>query len=242
MISCMKEPQECSGWLIRKLLSCAALLLAAGCATHLPAGNDRVPSAKVVHQKGSARFKTASSDWQPLKVGDIVRAGTIIQTAKNSRLDLVLGGGSALAAQPGTAERRLSPPPTAGQSTVRLWANTLLKVDKLVVVGTGANPGMETQLDLKSGHIYGVVEKLPAASNYEVKIPNGVAGIRGAVYDLSAEGDVKVLSGTVVLATVGRDGTAVTQVITGSPKSDPWYGARTSTSDPWGKWPVSRRF
>jgi hypothetical protein len=71
----------------------------------------------------------------------------------------------------------------------------------------------ETQLDLKAGHIFGSVKKMSAASKYEVKIPNGVAGVRGTVYDISAEGLIKVLSGSVVLAYVGPDGTVVTQVV-----------------------------
>jgi hypothetical protein len=95
---------------------------------------------------------------------------------------------------------------------------------------------------LKAGHIYGVVKKMSAASRYEVKIPNGVIGIRGTVYDLTAKGDVKVFSGSVVLAYVAPDGTVATQVIMGSPKSGPWTGAPTSTLDPWRNWPVSRRF
>jgi hypothetical protein len=64
------------------------------------------------------------------------------------------------------------------------------------------------------------VKKMSAASKYEVKIPNGVAGIRGTVYDISAEGVVKVLSGSVVLAYVGPDGTVVTQLIMGLQEFD----------------------
>ena len=69
-----------------------------------------------------------------------------------------------------------------------MWENTLLGIDKLTVTQTGADVVTETQLDLKAGHIFGMVKKMSAASKYEVKIPNGVAGIRGTVYDISAEG------------------------------------------------------
>jgi hypothetical protein len=65
-----------------------------------------------------------------------------------------------------------------------------------------------------------MVKKMSAASKYEVKIPNGVAGIRGTVYDISADGIVKVLSGSVVLANVGPDGAVVTQVIMGLQEFD----------------------
>ena len=78
---------------------------------------------------------------------------------------------------------------------VRIWENTLLGIDKLTETQTGADVVTETQLDLKAGHIFGTVKKMSAASKYEVKIPNGVAGIRGTVYDISAEGVVKVSVG-----------------------------------------------
>jgi hypothetical protein len=226
----MKKPQEFPAWLIRQVLICAALLSAAGCATEAPVANNGILSAKVVHKKGGARYKTANNDWQPLRVGDMVKPGTLIQTAAKGRIDLVLG------------TELLSHQRSTEQSTLRLWANTLLGIDILTSMETGADVVTETQLDLKAGHIYGVVKKMSAASRYEVKIPNGVIGIRGTVYDLTAKGDVKVFSGSVVLAYVAPDGTVATQVFMGSPKSAPWTGAPTSTLDPWRNWPVSRRF
>ena len=55
-------------------------------------------SAKVVRIKGDARFATAANVWQPLKVGDVLSAGAIIQTARDSRVDLVLGEKNAIGA------------------------------------------------------------------------------------------------------------------------------------------------
>ena len=81
---------------------------------------------------------------------------------------------------------------------------------------TGADVVTETQLDLKAGRIFGSVKKMSAASKYEVKIPNGVAGIRGTIFEITAEGIIRVASGSVVLAFVGADGTVTTQeVLTG---------------------------
>jgi hypothetical protein len=73
-----------------------------------------------------------------------------------------------------------------------------------------------------------VVKKMSAASKYEVKIPSGVAGIRGTVYDISAEGVVRVSSGSVVLAYVGPDGVVVTQVIMGGQQFDARTGVLTT--------------
>ena len=172
-------------------------------------------SAKVVRLKGAARYATGPNAGQLLKVGDIIKAGAVIQTAADSRVDLALGDGSAPVAQSTVPpiSTSLSYAPSSDQNIVRLWENTLLGIDKLTETQTGADVVTETQLDLKAGHIFGSVKKMSAASKYEVKIPNGVAGVRGTVYDISAEGLIKVLSGSVVLAYVGPDGTVVTQVV-----------------------------
>src|SRR5947209_3491181 len=48
--------------------------------------------AKVIRMSGHARFTTGNNVWQPLKVGDTLRAGTVIQTEnqKGSYVDLIL--------------------------------------------------------------------------------------------------------------------------------------------------------
>jgi hypothetical protein len=115
---------------------------------------------------------------------------------------------------------------------VRIWDNTLLGIDKLTETETGADVVTETQLDLKAGHIFGMVKKMSAASKYEVKMPNGVAGIRGTVYDISAEGVVKVLQGSVVLAYVGSDGKAQTQVVMGEQMFDARTGVLSALPNP----------
>src|ERR1019366_6597184 len=66
---------------------------------------------------------------------------------------------------------------------------------------------------LKVGHITGSVKKMSAASKYEVKLPNGVAGIKGTVYECFAEGVIKVREGSMVAAYTGSAGSIVTQVI-----------------------------
>jgi hypothetical protein len=163
-------------------------------------------------------------------LGDIIKAGTLIQTAAKSHVDLILGDGSAPVARPVPGEM-ISYQPMAEQNLVRLWENTLLGIDKLTITQTGADEVTETQLDLKAGHIFGMVKKMSAASKYEVKIPNGVAGIRGTIYDISAEGVVKVLVGSVVLAYVGPDGTVVTQVVMGLQQFDARTGVLMQLPD-----------
>jgi hypothetical protein len=216
----MKETRS----LLNRLLACGVAL---AMVSTLAAQTVNQGVAKVVRLKGAARYATGSNAGQLLKVGDIIQPGSVIQTAEKSRLDLVLGDRSAPAARP-VAGEMLSYHPTVDQNVVRMWENTLLGIDKLSVTQTGADEVTDTQLDLKAGHIFGMVKKMSAASKYEVKIPNGVAGIRGTIYDISAEGIVKVLSGSVVLAYVGQDGAVLTQVIMGLQEFD----APTNTLKP----------
>jgi hypothetical protein len=139
-------------------------------------------------------------------------------------VDLVSGDSSAPVARP-VPSTMLNYQPTAEQNIVRLWENTLMGVDKLMQTQTGADEVMDTHLDLQAGHITGSVKKMSAASKFEVKIPNGVAAIRGTIYDISAEGVIKVLSGAIVLSYVGPDGSTKVQDINGLQM----YDARTGT-------------
>lgn len=189
-------------------------------------------AAKVVRIKGSARYSTGGGVWQPLSVGDVLRPGTTIQTDRDqgSYVDIVLGegrvpviSGSAGSTAPvlGNYATSRGSKVIAQQNTVRLFENTMLGLDKLTAVDTGADLVTETQLDLRAGRIVGNVKKQSAASRYEVKLPNGVAGIRGTVYDISADGRIRVASGTVVLSTVDSNGKVKTVVINGGNEYDP---------------------
>ena len=222
----MKETRS----LLNSLVACG---IALAMVSTLVAQTASQGSAKVVRLKGAARYAAGPNAGQLLKVGDIIKPGAVIQTAADSRVDLVLGDGSAPVARPGApAEGAASYAPSSEQNVVRLWENTLLSIDKLTETQTGADVVTETQLDLKAGHIFGIVKKTSAASKYEVKIPNGVAGIRGTVYDISAEGLIKVLSGSVVLAYVGPDGTVVTQVVSGAQQFDARTGVLSALPVP----------
>jgi hypothetical protein len=191
-------------------------------------------SAKVLAVKGSARYAIGGGTWEPLKKGTIIKPGTVIQTGveRGSYVDLVIsgsedmptpavfgGGTPVVGARSGVGAGSYQP--SAEQNVVRLYENTLLGVDKLTSTQTGAELVSDTQLDLKSGKIFGSVKKMSAASKYEVKLPNGVAGIRGTTFELSSTGVVSVLEGQVVLAVVGKDGVVRTKVISAGQTYDP---------------------
>jgi hypothetical protein len=188
-------------------------------------------AAKVVRVKGPARYTTGNNVWQPLHVGDVLRAGTVVQTSteEGSYVDLVLGDGNAAVPQPVTYRpsipdsmaSRLSFRPSAEQNVVRVWANSAMGIDKLTAMQTGADTVTETQLDLKQGRITGNVKKMSAASKYEVKLPNGVAGVRGTLFDIQAIGIVKVYIGSMVVAWVDpKTQNVTTQTVMGGQSYD----------------------
>ncbi len=190
-------------------------------------------TARVVRIKGAARYSTGNNIWLELKVGTDLKPGAIIQTAADSSVDLWLlegagGGGGGAGGGPAAAGMMNYYQVVSDQNVVHMTQDTVLAVNKLTTAQTGADVVSETELDLRAGRIFGSVKKLSGASKYEVKIPNGVAGIRGTVYSISADGVITVISGAVVVAYAKPDGTVVTQEI----KAGYQYDLRTGQMTP----------
>lgn len=212
------------------LVSCALTL---AFTNHASAQTDGI--AKVVAISGDARYFTAGdSTPHNLKVGMILKSGVTIQTASgmNNYVDLILNNPSAMAAPSGSPSAIAHYQPKAEQDGIRIFDNSVLSVDKLTVTPTGADTVTDTELDLKAGSILGTVKKLDPASKYEVKIPNGVAGIRGTIYFLSASGILRVVSGSVVMAYVGPSGNVITQVVNAGEQFDISTGLVTPIPTP----------
>jgi hypothetical protein len=212
-----KLPAFPNGFVVLSLL-CAVFLLAAGCATTRQVQTG--PSAKVVRLQGAARYITGRKAPHLVKLGDIITPGVMIQTAARSELDLALFRGRGLP-QPGVAE-----------DLVNMRQNTVLGIDTLRSIYTSTGVEEDTLLDLKAGDIYGVVRPLRGASRYEVQLPNGIVGTRGAVYDINAEGVIKVWSGSLVLSYVRPNHAVATQVIAASQQFDTRTGNLSALSEP----------
>src|SRR5215813_1783391 len=78
--------------LVQGLAVCGlALLMVSTAAAQAPVQG----VAKVVRIKGSARYTTGNNVWVPVKLGSILKPGTVIQTGleKGAFVDLVLGDG-----------------------------------------------------------------------------------------------------------------------------------------------------
>src|SRR6185503_13210508 len=142
--------------------------------------------------RGQVQYQESGGQWLPLKVGQVLKAGSTVRTASDSHADLFMDENGPV---------------------VRLVENTTLGLDKLNYTTTGVDTIIETQLDLKSGRIIGIVRKMADQSKYEIKTPNGVAGIRGTEYDITATSVLRVLSGSMVMVYVKSDGTVITQVV-----------------------------
>jgi len=206
---------------IRTFVIGLASVLTVACISASAQSTDGI--AKVVAKMGDARYFVAGdSTPHEVKVGMILKPGVTIQTASGmgNYVDIVLNNASATAAPSGSPSEIANWQPKADQDGIRVFENTILAVDKLSRTSTGADTVTDTEMDLKAGSILGTVKKLTPTSKYEVKIPNGVAGIRGTVYFLSASGILRVVTGSVVVAYVGPGGNVITQLVNAGEQFD----------------------
>ena len=162
-----------------------------------------VGKAVVRSVRGHAQY-AEGGQWLELKPGQVLKPGASIRTANESQVDLFLDQNGPM---------------------VRLVEKTTLGIDKLNFEATGIETVMETQLDLKSGCILGIVKKMAHNSKYEIKTPNGVAGVRGTEFDVSATSVARVVSGSMVVVYVKSDGTVITQVLNAGEMFVPSEGA-----------------
>src|SRR5215468_470852 len=103
--------------LIRRFMSgaiaCSVVLAFAGTPFTGTAQTAAQGSAKVINLKGSARYFLAGDTTpHPLKVGDILKPGTIIQTASGSYVDVVLNNPKATSSGLGATPSSVSSTPT----------------------------------------------------------------------------------------------------------------------------------
>lgn len=223
-----------------------ALLCAAVCTAMFSFGINAQAQSKpsyvtVVRIQGEARYaKTLNpkaDDWHPLVVGQTLTEGSILQTSDNATVDLVLGEKiinhinptpDKVAPAADSAVRGLtSYRAAAQQNVIKMNPGTVLAVDKLTMGNTGVDAVSDTELDLRQGKIFGNVKKLSAASQYFIKIPNGIAGVRGTTFIMSANGAITVVQGSMVLSTVGPNGQPVTVVLGPGDQYDPTTGQTT---------------
>jgi hypothetical protein len=192
-------------------------------------GNVKADSVKpcivtVVRIQGQARYSLGDNNWHPLVVGKVLRSGAIIQSAVDSSVDIVLSAQQVGQPQAATAPTTmmLAPDskvrgfaayaPSVEQNVIRLWGNTVLAVDKLTQFDTGVQTVSDTELDLRAGRMFFNVKKMSASSQFIIRIPNGVAGIRGSYGYIDASGEMAMGSGKAVISVISN-GNPVTQAV-----------------------------
>src|SRR5208283_3548024 len=178
----------------------------------------------VVRIAGEARYSLGDGVWHPLVAGKILAAGAIIQTGHDATVDIILGK-KILMPQADPIPDRISLAadsdvrgyvsyrPSAEQNAVRMTSDTVLAVDKVTVSDTGLDSVSDTELDLHQGGIYCSVKKLSGASQYLIKIPNGIAGVRGTLFYIDATGKCAAFKNAVVLSIIGSNGRPETVVV-----------------------------
>jgi hypothetical protein len=197
--------------------------------------------ATVVRITGEARYSLGDGVWHPLVAGKVLAAGAVIQTGHDATVDIVLGkkilmpqasplpDRVSLAADEGV-RGYVSYKPSAEQNSVRMTGDTVLAIDKLTVSDTGVDTVSDTELDLHQGGIYCSVKKLSGASQYLIKIPNGIAGVRGTLFYIDVTGKCSVIpkndnshgnQSSVVLSIIGPDGKPITVVVGEGYQFDP---------------------
>lgn len=181
--------------LTARLLKATTVWLATlGVATAVHA-QSRDMQALVRSVSGSATFNVKGQSALPIRTGARLPAGCSIRTGTGSSVDLFLGRGAGV---------------------LRVGENSILGLDRLSVSDTGSDMVTETALTLSGGEILGTVNKMSAGSHYEVKTPNGLAGVSGGQFRIRVPGPISVLTGTLVFV---QDGKA--HVIKGPGEYDP---------------------
>ncbi len=183
-----------------QLFAVALFATVVGVASLASAQGDRAGYPTVVRVQGLARYSLGDGFWHPLVAGKMLVAGTSIRTGDNGTVDVILGKRIAfpqsqglptsISQAPDSAVRGLiSDRPSIQQNAIRLLPGTVLAIDKLTINDTGVDTVSDTELNLQKGKIFGSVKKLTPASEYLVKLPNGIAGIRGTSYYFGTDSD-----------------------------------------------------
>ena len=178
--------------------------------------------ATIVRIEGEARYSPGDNVWHPLTVGQTLGPGNVIQTAANSRVDMVLGDKVTSRIVPApdkvgpatdsNVRGMISYKAKSEQNVIRMESDTVLAIDKLLISNMGADAVSDTELDLRKGSIFGNVKKLSAASQFLIKTPNGIAGVRGTTFSLSVDPTTaatlaQVLAGSLVVSETTSNGT-----------------------------------
>jgi hypothetical protein len=145
-------------------------------ASVLPARAQFQPASALVHAVHGSATCSIDGNWQPLKENTTLTTGAMIKTAPGATLDLFL---------------------PASRTVLRLMPDSVLRFDCLNKMPAGDVGVTVTKLSLLAGTVIGSQNKLASPSEFEIKLPDGLAKIVGTEYSIVADGTVACLRGTV---------------------------------------------
>jgi len=173
------------------------------------ADTDKAGVVTVIRLQGRAQYSVdGGQTWIPAVVGKALSAGSLIRSDDKSIVDILVGKTYAeKSAEFMQFNPRVSPAnnyvPKDEHNIIRLRPNTTLGIDKLTVSDSDSTYVSDAELNLKKGRIFASVRKVSPSSVYLVKIPDGVAAVRGTQLELDTDGassSCAVSSGTVWLS------------------------------------------
>jgi hypothetical protein len=174
-------------------LSIAASCIAVGVSVIAQEEKREPLPSTVIRVNGPARVKEEGGDsWRPLKRGQVLLPGCILQTAKGAQVDLVIGAKLTLPRQ----RDENSTPAIAVTNGVRLLSDSILCLERIEGRPASNTNGVAvdiTELDLRSGGIVGLAGKKVGAAKYGVRIPNGALVISEGGFFVDGTGDCGAL-------------------------------------------------
>lgn len=228
---------------LRNILATALFATVVSIGTVAYAQEGQSGFATVVRVQGLASYTLGDGNWHPLIAGKSLTAGATIRTGDGGIVDVVLGKQVDFPQSAKVPDRisyaadapvrgLIASKPSEVQNVIRLTPGTVLAIDKLTTVDTGADTVSDTELNLQQGKIFASVKKLNATSQYLVKIPNGIAGVRGTEFSVSADGATAVFEsangGLVLSLTI--NGVTTTYVVQAGQMLEPASGGTAPIS------------
>ncbi len=201
----MNSFRSMGGMVTRLTLGVALLALTSAAQAAVEKG-----SAKVTALQGAVETSMDGSTWTALRTGESLREGSMVRTTSASAADLDLGRNG---------------------SNLRIMPSSTVALTALTYEETGVETAINTQIDVRAGKVVGVVHKLSSVSKYEVKTAKAVATVRGTRYSMTAEGNLVVAEGSVVVVALKDDGSTITRVVNASEAFSPVSGLVTPATD-----------
>jgi hypothetical protein len=151
-----------------------------------------LPQAVVISVHGRCEYSEDGSAFTELKTNQILTQGAVLRTLDDARADLFF--------------RRIG-------TTVRLQADTEVRLEKMARSLKDGAAEMETLLDLRKGRIFTVVRSLVPGSTFEIRNAAGRSVVEGGGsgrYIITADGtQVADKASSVPLKVIGDTGITV---------------------------------